>query len=110
MGPAIMAARTRGAAIRPGSGAPFRLLLLRTGAAVFAYANRCAHFGVPLAERQHQVIFTPNVSITCNVHYARYRWQDGSCLGGECAGEPLVGVPAAVDAAGFVVVGEGPPP
>jgi nitrite reductase/ring-hydroxylating ferredoxin subunit len=92
---------------RPEAGAPFRLLLLRSGASVFAYVNRCAHFGVPLAERQQQMIFTPNVSITCNVHYARYRWQDGSCLGGECSGEPLLRLPVAVDPAGGVVVVEG---
>ena len=27
---------------------PFRIILLRSGEAVFVYVNRCAHFGVPL--------------------------------------------------------------
>lgn len=72
---------------------PFRLLLLRSGAQVTAFVNRCAHFGVPLAARQEQLIFKPHASITCNVHYARYRWADGVCESGDCEGESLIAVP-----------------
>lgn len=82
----------------------FRLLLLRSGPEVKAYANRCAHFGVPLAARQEQLIFVPHVSMTCNVHYARYRWSDGSCESGECEGESLTPLPVQVDATGMVCV------
>ena len=64
-----------------GPGQPFKLLL-RNGLDVTAFANRCAHFGVPLTSKQSQLIFTPLVSITCNVHYARYRWADGVCEAG----------------------------
>ena len=74
-------------------GQPFRLLLLRNGEQVTAFANRCAHFGVPLAAKQSQLIFTPLTSITCNVHYARYRWADGVCEEGECIGESLIPIP-----------------
>ena len=76
----------------------FRALLTRSGADVSAFANRCAHFGVPLAERQDQLIFVPHVSVTCNVHYARYRWRDGSCERGDCDGEGLLRIPVVVDA------------
>jgi nitrite reductase/ring-hydroxylating ferredoxin subunit len=76
-----------------GPGKAFKLLLLRSGLQVTAFVNRCAHFGVPLAAKQSQVIFTPLVSITCNVHYARYRWADGGCDTGECGGEGLIPVP-----------------
>lgn len=76
-----------------GPGRAFKLLLLRDGPVVTAFANRCAHFGVPLAAKQSQLIFSPRVSITCNVHYMRYRWSDGVCEAGECAGESLVPVP-----------------
>ncbi len=76
-----------------GQGQSFKLLLLRDGLAVTAFANRCAHFGVPLAGKQSQLIFTPLVSITCNVHYARYRWADGGCDTGECDGQGLIPVP-----------------
>lgn len=49
------------------------------GTEVKAFVNRCAHFGVPLTDKQAQLIYTPHTSITCNVHYARYRWADGVC-------------------------------
>lgn len=81
---------------------PFRLLLLRSGAQVTAFVNRCAHFGVPLAARQEQLIFKPHTSITCNVHYARYRWADGVCESGECEGESLIAVPLDVRADGAI--------
>jgi nitrite reductase/ring-hydroxylating ferredoxin subunit len=82
--------------------AVFRLLLLRSGETVRAFANRCAHFGVPLAKQQSQLIFQPHTSITCNVHYARYRWSDGICDRGDCEGESLLPIPVAVDATGHI--------
>ena len=93
-------------ALDTGAGAdkPFRLLLLRSGADVRAFVNRCAHFGVPLAAKQAQLIFKPHTSITCNVHYARYRWADGICESGECEGESLVPVPLHISAAGHICI------
>lgn len=75
---------------------PFRLLLLRSGDRVFAYVNRCAHFGVPLSANKAHLHFKPHVSVSCNVHYARFRWQDGFCDFGDCEGESLLSVPVAV--------------
>ena len=91
---------TGGGALRP-----FRLLLLRSGADVKAFVNRCSHFGVPLAAKQAQLIFRPHTSITCNVHYARYRWTDGVCESGECEGETLMPVPLEQDAQGQLRIG-----
>jgi nitrite reductase/ring-hydroxylating ferredoxin subunit len=88
-----------------GPAKPFRLLLLRSGAQVTAFVNRCAHFGVPLAAKQAQLIFKPHTSITCNVHYARYRWADGVCESGECEGESLLPVPLEQDEAGLLRIG-----
>ncbi len=89
----------------PGTGeAPFRYLLLRSGTEVKAFVNRCAHFGVPLAARQDLLIFAPYTSLTCNVHYARYRWSDGSCASGECEGVGLLPIPVVVDAQGQICV------
>jgi nitrite reductase/ring-hydroxylating ferredoxin subunit len=82
--------------------APFNFLLLRSGAEIKAYANRCAHFGVPLAAKQEQLIFQPHTSISCNVHYARYRWSDGVCDKGDCEGEALMAIPVQVDAQGNI--------
>lgn len=85
----------------------FRVLLLRSGLQVLAYVNRCAHFGVPLAERQDLLIFRPHTSITCNVHYARYRWSDGKCVEGDCEGESLLSIPVTVDASGLICISAG---
>ena len=82
----------------------FRLLLLRSGSDVKAFVNRCAHFGVPLAERQSQLLFKPHASIRCNVHYARYRWADGSCESGECDGESLIPIPLTIAADGHLSI------
>lgn len=85
----------------------FSLLLARSGDAVQAWANRCAHFGVPLAKTARHLIYRPHQSLSCNVHYARYRWSDGVCTWGDCEGESLVAIPVGVDADGRVVVGPG---
>ena len=85
---------------------PFRLLVLRSGESVFGYANRCAHFGVPLAANVEQLIYKPHVSISCNVHYARYRWQDGVCEFGDCEGEALLKVPLDVVAGQVSIANE----
>ena len=84
---------------------PFRLILLRSGEALHAFVNRCAHFGVPLAEKQEQLIYKPHLTLSCNVHYARYRWQDGYCEAGDCAGEALIPLPVTLGADGLVRIG-----
>lgn len=83
---------------------PFPMLLLRSGPSINAFANRCAHFGVPLASSQEYMQYVPHVSLTCNVHYARYRWSDGVCDRGDCEGESLVAIPLEVDAQGMVCI------
>ena len=86
---------------------PFLALVLRSGDTVTAFVNRCAHFGVPLAAQQSQLIYHPHASITCNVHYARYRWTDGVCDRGDCEGERLVPIPLDVDTLGNVRIAHG---
>ncbi len=85
---------------------PFKFLLLRSGSEIKAYANRCAHFGVPLAVRQEHLVYRPHTSISCNVHYARYRWSDGVCDLGDCEGEALITIPVQVDAQGHIRIAE----
>ena len=74
----------------------FRLLVLRSGDTCYGYENRCPHFGMPLAEAGHPLILKPHVSVTCNVHYARFRWRDGYCEFGDCEGESLSAIPLRV--------------
>ena len=85
---------------------PFSILLLREGDTVTAYANRCAHFGVPLAAEGFPILQQPLRSIRCNVHYASYRWSDGSCLSGDCDGEGLLPIPVVVLADGSVCIAQ----
>lgn len=87
-----------------GSGATsFGVILLRSGDSVLAYVNRCAHFGVPLAAKVEHLYLKPHQSLTCSVHYARFRWQDGFCLKGDCEGESLLKIPVTV-AEGNIVI------
>jgi nitrite reductase/ring-hydroxylating ferredoxin subunit len=87
-------------------GEPFKVLLLRSGETVRAFVNRCSHFGVPLAAKQAQLMFKPHVSITCNVHYARFRWADGTCESGECDGQGLIPIALDIDNAGNIRIAE----
>lgn len=83
----------------------FRLIVLREGQQVTAFVNRCPHFGVPLAAKQVHLIYKPQVSITCNVHYSRFRWSDGVCESGECVGDSLLAVPLDISTQGEVHIG-----
>lgn len=87
----------------------FRLILLRGGECVTAFVNRCPHFGVPLAAKQVHLINSPRVSLTCNVHYSRFRWSDGVCEAGECVGEGLLPVPLDISNDGEVRIAFGQP-
>lgn len=89
--------------------AAFRMVLLRSGSTIRAYANRCAHFGVPLAEKQEHLYFKPHINIRCNVHYAVYDWDTGHCASGDCDGEPLLHIPVYTDSEGYLCIGEAPP-
>ena len=99
--------QTLAASDGPPTRGSFSLLLLRSGAEVTAYANRCAHFGVPLAQQPDQLIYEPHSSISCNVHYARYRWSDGVCDRGDCVGEALQAIPLSVATDGTLRIGTG---
>lgn len=88
------------------SSVPFKVLLLRSGDTVRAFVNRCSHFGVPLAAKQEHLMFKPHVSITCNVHYARFRWTDGTCESGECDGLGLIPIALEIDNAGNICIAQ----
>lgn len=93
-------------ALDTAEGNVFRLLLVRGGPDVHAFVNRCPHFGVPLAARQEQLLQKPGVSISCNVHYARFRWSDGLCESGDCKGESLITVPLKLHGDGRICVAD----
>lgn len=82
---------------------PFQIILLRSAEQVFAYVNRCAHLGVPLAARVEHLYVKPHQNFTCSVHYARFRWADGVCDYGDCAGEALLSIPVSIIGKNVVV-------
>ncbi len=77
----------------PGNLEKVSVIVLRTADRCYAYVNRCPHFGMKLAETDSQLIFESNHWIKCNVHYAQFRWNNGYCLAGDCAGDSLQNVP-----------------
>ena len=73
----------------------FRIVLLRDGHAVFAYVNRCPHFGTPL--NAQPTFVTRQRRVICVSHYARFRFHDGYCEDGPCQGASLEPIALAVD-------------
>jgi nitrite reductase/ring-hydroxylating ferredoxin subunit len=83
---------------------PLRILLLRQGAAVWGYENNCPHFSLPL-NFDPQVFVTLDGMVMCAHHTAFFKFEDGSCVDGPCAGAGLT--PIAVQCRDGQVVLEG---
>jgi nitrite reductase/ring-hydroxylating ferredoxin subunit len=73
----------------------FRLLVLRSGARVFGYVNCCPHFSIPLNVEPDRFILFEHERIYCSTHCAMFRFEDGYCEDGPCAGASLE--PVALD-------------
>lgn len=80
------------------------LLILRSGDCCYGYINRCPHFGVQLAAIDSQLIYSAHRWVKCNVHYSRFRWEDGLCEAGECEGEFLQKVELKIQNGKVIVV------
>ncbi len=65
------------------------LILVRRGGRVYAYDNRCPHTGAPLDWTPGHFLDATGEHILCALHGARFRIEDGACLGGPCRGEGL---------------------
>jgi len=88
-----------------GSGeAALRVLLLRRGATVWAYVNRCPHFALPL-NYEPDVFWTYDAdTVMCAHHSAMFRFDDGACYDGPCQGHRLASLPVRSDGE-FIVWG-----
>lgn len=75
----------------------FRLVVLRSGASVWGYLNKCPHFGVPLNMAPDRFTLFEHNYLYCSVHCAMFRFEDGYCEEGPCMGDSLLAVPLAVD-------------
>jgi nitrite reductase/ring-hydroxylating ferredoxin subunit len=92
--------------LRLGGGAwPLRVFLVRVGAEVRAYLNRCAHQNLPLNLLPDRFLTADGSMILCTAHGALFEKATGYCVAGPCAGRSLTGLPVRV-VAGYVLLDE----
>lgn len=78
------------------AGAATPLVLVRRGGDVWGYRNRCPHFSVPLDFRPGEFSTYRSQVLMCAHHSALFRFEDGHCIEGPCAGSRLESLPVAV--------------
>ena len=84
---------------------PLRGFVVRAGAQLRAYVNRCPHAGHPLNLLPER-FFTPDGAlILCSSHGALFDKLSGYCLAGPCAGRSLTPVPLTLRG-GFVLIAD----
>jgi nitrite reductase/ring-hydroxylating ferredoxin subunit len=84
---------------------PLRGFVVRVGAGVRGYVNRCPHAGHPLDLLPHRFLTPDGALIVCSSHGALFEKASGQCLAGPCVGRSLVPVPLEVRS-GFVLLAE----
>ncbi len=67
----------------------FQGVVVRRGAAVRGYVDRCPHAGTPLALIGDRFLTREGDRILCSTHGALFRLEDGVCVAGPCVGERL---------------------
>jgi nitrite reductase/ring-hydroxylating ferredoxin subunit len=85
---------------------PLRGFVVRAGARVFAYVNRCPHAGHPLNLLPDRFFTADGALILCSSHGALFEKQTGFCVAGPCAGRSLTPVPVEIRY-GFVILADG---
>lgn len=74
----------------------FHGFVVRQGAGVSGYVDRCPHAGLPLARMLDDYLTPDRGHIACGWHGALFRIDDGLCVGGPCVGQALMSWPVAV--------------
>ena len=67
-------------------------VVVRDGAAIRAYKNRCPHNSGTLETVPDRFLDAERENLVCSTHGARFRIADGHCISGPCRGEGLVEV------------------
>jgi nitrite reductase/ring-hydroxylating ferredoxin subunit len=75
----------------------FHGFVVRRGADVVGYVDRCPHAGVPLAAELDDYLTPDGGLIRCSWHGALFEIADGACVGGPCMGARLTPWPVRVD-------------
>lgn len=76
---------------------PLRAFVVRQGAVVRAYVNRCPHAGHPLDLRPDHFLTPDGQAIICSSHAAQFDLLRGLCLTGPCLGRSLQSVPVEIE-------------
>lgn len=71
-------------------GAAAPAFVVRHAGRVHGYLNRCAHVAMELDWREAEFFDLQRRDLICSTHGAVYAADSGRCLGGPCAGKPLV--------------------
>lgn len=74
----------------------FHGFVVRRGAAVFGWVDRCPHAGLPLAQVLDDYLTPDGGLIACSWHAALFEVDSGACVGGPCMGARLTPWPVAV--------------
>lgn len=80
------------------------VFIVRKGQQVYAYLNSCPHTGGPLDWVPDQFLSLDRNYIQCATHNALFRFNDGYCVSGPCAGARLTSVPVVIDDGEVVIV------
>jgi nitrite reductase/ring-hydroxylating ferredoxin subunit len=80
------------------------VFIVRKGQHVYAYLNSCPHTGAPLDWVPDQFLSLDRNYIQCATHNALFRFNDGYCVSGPCAGARLTSVPVVIDGGEVVIV------
>lgn len=63
--------------------------VVRRGATVEGYVDRCPHTGLPLAPLPDRYLTREGDLVICGSHGALFRIHDGLCIAGPCVGRAL---------------------
>lgn len=74
----------------------FHGFVVRRGEAVYGYADRCPHAGLPLAQKLDDYLTPAGDLIACSWHSALFDVETGTCRGGPCMGARLTPWPVEV--------------
>ncbi|HEX7854891.1 MAG TPA: Rieske (2Fe-2S) protein [Sphingobium sp.] len=74
----------------------FHGFVVRRGAAVHGYVDRCPHAGLLLAQVLDEYLTADKRLVACSWHGALFDPENGVCVGGPCIGQRLTHWPVAV--------------
>ncbi|MGD8559670.1 MAG: Rieske 2Fe-2S domain-containing protein [Gammaproteobacteria bacterium] len=75
------------------NGKSVELFVIHVNNRYYAYSNHCPHTGVNLNWMPDQFFDLNNEFIQCSTHGALFRFDDGYCVRGPCAGASLQSLP-----------------